>query len=814
MGKTAQQSYEERFSHFASELRNHIDDEAMLQEIHKAIKAMLAGDDASEKEIRSVLQKHHDEGVRRDESYQLVQKLIDSIVTEDVPTESNIMPDEDGDPFSSTTVIPTVTLSPALADQRLQVGSVLRDRFMLAEELPGGNMGTVYKALDRRLAEADEEEHWVAIKVLSPKLSYDADALRALQQEAVKTRCLTHPNIVRFIDLDRDDDLYFMVMEWLDGQSLADILDDKAKEPIDLDRALDIVRQIGHALDYAHLRGVIHADVKPGNIMITPSGQAKLFDFGIARIRQKQGASRSKKDPGTLNAATPAYSSMQVLTGEEPVAADDVFSLACLAYRLIAGYRVFGPRNAAEAAEAGMEPQRLENLSDSQWKVLKKALSYSRVARYSSSAEFVKALTASNGFPAEGVELAPESDETYIEEFDTNRRRPWRYVALALIFAAAGAVVFEENLIQLIRPYLNETAQMPAPERAVPDNQELQEQPTNDLAVPVEEELIDEPPSETPGTDVAEQYSEPAAVEPEVPREAGNALDPEMPTVVDQNPIPESVQPEEVESNAVEGTAPDMPFTEFSSLPAANVVLPLAGPGDLPGASTITMVEDGNETIVDFVRGSNLEEALQLRLIEKSHSGAQSPLEAGQYRLSNGGLLDFPAGQHRARLIISMQSDSQRESDYRVSLVVVDANYDDIEFANIRLTLQDDDQRLFEKRMGPNTVSFSTDRIDVRERDVAVQVDIIRYRADDTRQEAAYRIRDINATEGEDYIAPVSGSVFFGPGERTVRMLIPLIQDSSRESAESFVIELVGESSQQEGNIYRQITVMIRDDDS
>ena len=814
MGKTAQQSYEERFSQFASELRNHIDDEAMLQEIHKAIKSMLAGDDASEKEIRSVLQKHHDEGELRDESYQLVQKLIDSIVTEDVPTESNIPSDEDGDPFGSTMVIPTVTLSPAMADQRLQVGSVLRDRFMLAEELPGGNMGTVYKALDRRLAEAGEEEHWVAIKVLSPKLSYDADALRALQQEAVKTRCLSHPNIVRFIDLDRDDDLYFMVMEWLDGQSLADILDDKAKEPIDLDRALDIVRQIGHALDYAHLRGVIHADVKPGNIMITPTGQAKLFDFGIARIRQKQGASRSEKDPGTLQAATPAYSSMQVLTGEEPVAADDVFSLACLAYRLIAGYRVFGPRNAAEAAEAGMEPQRLENLSDSQWRVLKKALSYSRVARYSSSAEFVKALTASDGFSAERVELSPESDETYIEEFDTNRRRPWRYVALALIFAAAGAVVFEDDLIRLIRPYLNETAQMPVTEIAVPDTEELLEQPTNEPAVPAEEELSDEPPAETLATDVIDQDSEPLAVEPQAPPEASNEVDPEVPTVVDQNPTHELVQPEEVESKAVEGTAPNMAATDFSDLPAASIILPLARPGDLPRASTITLVEDGNESIVDFVRGSNLEEALHLRVVEKSFSGAQSPLEAGQYHLSNGGLLDFPVGQHRARLTISMQSDSERESDYQVSLVVLDANYDDIEFANIRLTLQDDDQRSFEKRMGPNTVSFSTDRIEVRERDVAVQIDIIRYRADNTSQEAAYRIRDVSATDGEDYIAPVSGSVFFGPGERTVRMLIPLIQDSSREPDESFVIELVGESSRQEGNIYRQITVMIRDDDS
>ena len=124
------------------------------------------------------------------------------------------------------------------AESRVQVGSLLRDRFLLQEKISGGSMGVVYKAMDRRLAEAGSKDHWVAVKVLSPKLAANGQALRALQQEAAKGRCLVHPNIVRFVDLDRDDDLYFLIMEWLEGRTLADILDSKDASVIDNEAAL------------------------------------------------------------------------------------------------------------------------------------------------------------------------------------------------------------------------------------------------------------------------------------------------------------------------------------------------------------------------------------------------------------------------------------------------------------------------------------------------------------------------------------------------------------------------------------------------
>ena len=152
--------------------------------------------------------------------------------------------------------------------------------------------------------------------------------------------------------------------------------------------------------------------------MLTKRQQHCLKAIGID-VWTERGAtngnhSAAESVPDILSAATPAYSSMQVLTGEDPAAADDVFSLACLAYRLIAGYRVFGPRNAAEAAEAGMEPQRLENMSNAQWQALRKALSYSRVARFSSPSEFISALTEAKS--AGSVALGSEPD--FRDQFD------------------------------------------------------------------------------------------------------------------------------------------------------------------------------------------------------------------------------------------------------------------------------------------------------------------------------------------------------------------------------------------------------------
>ena len=397
--------YAEDFSELETRLQSQVDDETVLAEIHVALRELLSNSGDSESRIHEILQKRYDAGELRPESLELVQKMLDRIRSEGastLPVDNDPAPQEevsyvateiivDAEPVVATTVIADDVPVEITTAEQIQVGSVLRDRFLLQRQVLGGGTGVVYKALDQRLADAGEADTHVAIKVLPTELSRNDKALRALQQEVAKGRCLAHPNIVRFIDLDREGELNFIVMEWLEGKSLTSILEESGSKKIDLETTLDIIKQVSLALDYAHQRGVVHGDINPSNVRITPAGEVKLFDFGVARILQKEQDAQPDFDPRELGSKSPEYSSMQVLTGEDPVPADDVFSLGCLMYRLVAGYRVFGPRSAAEAASEGMEPQQPPGLSDSQWLALKKALAYSRVPRFSSPAKFLAA---------------------------------------------------------------------------------------------------------------------------------------------------------------------------------------------------------------------------------------------------------------------------------------------------------------------------------------------------------------------------------------------------------------------------------------
>ncbi len=794
----------DQLSSFEEQLDAKADEVAMLSRIREGIGKLLADNGNTEAEIRRVLQDRFEQGALRKETFQLVKSMLDHYVTEQAPTSPG-KPDPRGriepglgsapaparkpeettapastDSMSSTVVLPEDTAVPSgPGDDRVQVGSVLRDRFMLKEQVSGGSMGVVYKALDRRLAEADSESPYVAIKVLSPKLSQSGLALRALQQEAAKGRCLVHPNIVRFVDLDREEDLYFIVMEWLEGRTLADILDSPDSRSIDTDRAFKIVRQIGKALDYAHRCGIVHADVKPGNIMIMPNGDAKLFDFGVARVRQKQLDKDPQFDPGVLGLLTPAYSSMQVLTGEKPVPADDVFSLGCLLYRLIAGYRVFGPRNAAEAAEEGMKPQRLDKLSDANWRVLKKALAYSRVARFETMGDFIDALDVD---AAESITVDIPAP-TRFAETEEQRRGPGRaIVGLVVLAALAGYVANQMGMLDSLKEqYLGAGGDgieaLPGPSETVVAEPEV------DAPLPEAEPIVAETPQDA-ATDEppAEQEDEIVALETEAPVSV---------------PEPEVVLE---------------PLVDFSKLPPPTAELRLPGERGEPGTVTVRLRENGSNATIDLVR-ERTDMALSLRLEEVGFSGSRSPWSAGQYELSDGGFAEFPVGQDRARVTLEMTPDSLREADQQSTLRVRESDMPNSQLGTITVVLEDDDQRVFESTLPPNTVAFAASQVTVNEKDPAVQLDILRYNPDNTPMVVGFELRDITATQGEDYFAPGGFTVEFGPGQRATRLLIPLVQDSEYEANEAFSVELTVGGSAADPDVFRRVAVLIRDDD-
>ncbi|MEO0365615.1 MAG: protein kinase [Pseudomonadota bacterium] len=271
----------------------------------------------------------------------------------------------------------------------LEIGALLRDRFEIIGRAAGGSMGVVYKAIDRRQAEAEGGQPVVAIKVLAPDYAGHASAMRALQQEATKGRYLNHPAIVRFLDLDRSGDLVFLVMEWLDGKSLSEVLAESDTQALDRDQAMKIIGDIGAALEHAHQMGVTHADVKPGNVMLLPNGEVKLLDFGIARARGGSVGIATPEDNAFLKAATPAYASPAVLSGQSPRPVDDVFSLACLAYRILSGARVFRNKTAREAKEEGLLPPKFPGVDPQVWRGLTRALDLDESSRTQSVADFL-----------------------------------------------------------------------------------------------------------------------------------------------------------------------------------------------------------------------------------------------------------------------------------------------------------------------------------------------------------------------------------------------------------------------------------------
>jgi len=799
------ESLVDQLSSFDERLDEKIDDVQLLGGIQEGIGRLLSSNGGNEADIRRVLQDRYENGELRKETFQLVKSMLDGYVSEQAPTTSPVAtiimpakpqmtktPDSQtpaaDDPMGSTMVIPKdQSIKPESTDGQTQVGSVLRDRFMLQERLSGGSMGVVYKAMDRRLAEAGSGDHWVAVKVLSPQFSQNGNALRALQQEAAKGRCLVHPNIVRFVDLDRDDDLYFIVMEWLEGRTLADILDSQDSKSIDQQRAFSIVRQIGKALDYAHRCGIVHADVKPGNIMIAPNGDAKLFDFGVARVRQKQLQNEPDFDPGVLGLLTPAYSSMQVLTGETPIPSDDVFSLACLLYRLIAGYRVFGPRNAAEAAEEGMKPQQLESINDEQWRVLKKALSYSRVTRFESMADFIDALDVDDEV-AESITIDIPAP-TRFSETEATGGTGRLLIGMFVLLAVAGIAANQMGYLDEYKArYLavDEPAEIIEAEAIEPD-----------LVAAIEEAepLVEEAPLE-------EEVIEEVAKDTDSEADSGADIEAELAEIAEIAEAIEIPEPEEF----VE------PLVDFSLLPAPSAEVSVALRSNVVASTTVTLREDGSPATVDLVR-DDVEFPLTLRIEEVRFSGNRSPWATGQYEFSDNGFVEFPVGQNRARITLNMASDPFREADQQSTLRVREGDSATSELALITVILEDDDQRVFEAGLPANTVAFATSQVTVREQDPAAQIDILRFNPDDTSLVVGFALRDITATQGEDYFAPSGYTITFGPGQRSARLLIPLVQDSEYEDNEAFSVELSIADSVADTDIYHRTAVMIRDDD-
>jgi serine/threonine protein kinase len=199
-------------------------------------------------------------------------------------------------------------------------------RYRLTGRLGFGGMSTVHLALDLRL------ERQVAVKLLAEHLAEDPAFVSRFQREAQAAARLVHPNIVQVFDSGRDDRThqYFIVMEYIEGQSGAEILRDEGW--VEVAEALSIIEQACEGLDYAHRHGVVHRDVKPGNLLRAREGEVKLADFGIAKATEQSSITQVGSVLGTA-----AYLAPEQARGEEAGPSADLYALGVVTYQLISG---------------------------------------------------------------------------------------------------------------------------------------------------------------------------------------------------------------------------------------------------------------------------------------------------------------------------------------------------------------------------------------------------------------------------------------------------------------------------------------------
>ena len=252
-----------------------------------------------------------------------------------------------GSPSRELTEAPSPGAGQAASDPSVSLSGTTVDHFEVLELLGAGGFGEVYRARDTRLG------RMVAIKVLPAAFAKDAERRERFRREALAASALNHPNICTVHDLVEEDGRYFIVMELVEGKTLAATLKDG---PLSLERLLPIALQVAEALGEAHRAGILHRDIKPGNIALTARGQVKVLDFGLAKL---VGSSTDSEEPTleslTAEGATSGtleYMSPEQLLGKPLDGRSDLFSFGIVLYAMVTGRRPFEGNSAIALANA------------------------------------------------------------------------------------------------------------------------------------------------------------------------------------------------------------------------------------------------------------------------------------------------------------------------------------------------------------------------------------------------------------------------------------------------------------------------------
>ena len=301
---------------------------------------------------------------------------------------------------TKTFLIPTTELT---------IGALFSERYEVREELGRGGMGKVYKVLDREIKEE------VALKLLNPDVAADQKTIERFRNELRLARKITHKNVCRMHDINREKETYFITMEFVAGEDLKTVIIKKGR--LSEKETISLAKQVCEGLAEAHRLGVVHRDLKPQNIMVDGDGNARIMDFGIARSQETKGMTEEG-----LIIGTPDYMSPEQVEGREADERSDIYSMGVILYEMVTGKVPFAGKTALSIAfkhktEIPLDPrEHNEQLSEALASVILRCLEKGRENRYQRAEELLAGLRGiEEGIATTSVLRKPEPPGFLIE---------------------------------------------------------------------------------------------------------------------------------------------------------------------------------------------------------------------------------------------------------------------------------------------------------------------------------------------------------------------------------------------------------------
>ncbi|HEU4652539.1 MAG TPA: protein kinase [Steroidobacteraceae bacterium] len=525
-------------------------------------------------------------------------------------------------------------------------GHVLADRYLLEQIIGTGGTAIVFRARDMRSSTTTAPNAQVAIKMPRPDFADRERAIARLQHEFKCTHRLDHPNVVKVLGIQHDDDNRFMTMELIEGRPLSALLRDGST----LTKAVtqQVLTSCADALAHAHEQGVVHGDFKPANVFIARSNAVKVIDFGAA-------FSPTASDT-RIPAGTPAYASPEVLSGLDPEPRDDVFSFACVAYEMLTGRHPYERRSSLEAREAGTVPPRAWHLSANQWLSLLQALSLDREQRPSDVRALAETLHKEPQIAPEALLVKPEVSLTPasppLPDDILPPQRGWGFflfiaVAVVLLFIAAQRSGNGDQHENAVTPATQEIPRVMAP-------------------------------------------PQPKGVATPAPHSAAHpAAEAEKKSAVITN-VPGTAATQGTHDSATQSEPASPSSTDDAATGSAtkNVTRPAYASEIGFDSSKIVTSESSIAAVFLLKRSGSLRERATVRWNAVSGSAENGK----DFIAGNGGSVEFAPGQSQRVIYVPLRNDTEPEGDETFTVRITSAQRAKLgEIAKVEATIRDDD---------------------------------------------------------------------------------------------------------------------------